>query len=220
MNCVGANNYKYFLSLLLAVSVLLIYGTLLGYSLLWQTLREIVPLDVQAAMKSWSMYLHVWSIVITRDPKIGTVTLLMLMTAPLAVAFLAYHTYLIWAGMTTNESAKWSDWKEDVLDGFVFKAKRSEIRCAPPHVDLSGQPWPVQSDQILVTDGQPPLEGYVLDDASNRVTYRGDANRSRPIDRQWVELHHTRDLENIYDMGFRRNLVDALGLPVREKFYT
>ncbi|KAF3388525.1 Palmitoyltransferase swf1 [Penicillium rolfsii] len=201
MNCVGANNYKYFLSLLLAVSILLIYGTLLGYSLLSQTMQEIIPLDVQAAMKGWSMYLHVWSIVITREPRIGTVTLLMLMTAPLAVAFLAYHTYLIWAGMTTNESAKWSDWREDVIDGFVFKAKRGEIRGAPPHVDLSDLPWPVQSDQILVTDGQPPLEGYVLEDTSNRVTYRGDANRSRPIDPHWVELHSIRDLDNIYDMG-------------------
>lgn len=215
MNCVGANNYKYFLSLLLAVSILLIYGTLLGYSLMWQTLREIVPLDVQAAMKSWSMYLHVWSIVITRDPKIGTVTLLMLMTAPLAVAFLAYHTYLIWAGMTTNESAKWADWKEDVADGFVFKAKRSQIQGAPSHVDLSDHPWPVQSDQILVTGGQPPLAGYILEDTSNRVSYRGDPNQFRPIDPQWVELHSIRDLDNLYDMGFRRNLKDALGLNVR-----
>ncbi|KAJ5168676.1 uncharacterized protein N7482_004270 [Penicillium canariense] len=217
MNCVGANNYVYFLSLLLSVSVLLIYGTLLGYSLLCQTLRHFIPLDIQAAMKGWTMYFHVWSIVLTRDPKIGTVTLLMLMTAPLAAAFLAYHTYLIWAGMTTNESAKWSDWKEDIADGLVFKGKRSQIPGAPAHVDLGDQPWPVQTDQILVTDSGPPLEGCLLEDTSNRVHYRGDANKPRTVDPRWTELHNMSDLDNIYDLGFRKNLIDAFGLPVREK---
>ena len=71
-------------------------------------------------MQGWIMYFNIWAIVIQMDSRIGTVTLLMLMTAPLAMAFLVYHTYLIWAGMTTNESAKWSDWKDDVEDGFVF----------------------------------------------------------------------------------------------------
>ncbi|KAJ5669631.1 hypothetical protein N7462_010701 [Penicillium macrosclerotiorum] len=118
MNCVGAHNYVYFLSLLLSLSILLIYGALLGHSLLYQTLEQLVPTQLQDKMKEWSMYFHIWSVVIIRDPRIGTVSLLMLMTAPLAVAFLAYHTYLIWAGTTTNESAKWSDWSEDVADGY------------------------------------------------------------------------------------------------------
>lgn len=215
MNCVGANNYVYFLSLLLSLSVLLIYGSLLGYSLLGQTLQQLVPPDLQATMKGWTMYFNVWAIVIAADPKIGTVSLLMLMTAPLAAAFLAYHTYLIWAGMTTNESAKWSDWKEDVADGFVFKAKRSQIPGAPPRLDLGDRPWPINSDQILVTDEEPPMEGYVLATNSNRVHYSREPDG--PIDPRWIQPHSMKDVDNIYDLGFWDNLKDAIGLSVRRE---
>ncbi|KAJ5595104.1 uncharacterized protein N7459_001312 [Penicillium hispanicum] len=210
MNCVGAGNYIYFLSLLLSLSVLLIYGTFVGYALLCQTFGEIVSVDLEAKMQTWTMYLNIWAIVITADPKIGTVTLLMLMTAPLAVAFLAYHTYLIWAGTTTNESAKWGDLKDDVEDGFVFKANRSQISNAPPYTDLSDRPWPILSDQILVTDSDPPMEGYTLASDSNRVHYNrgGEA----PVDPRWTQLHSMRDVDNIYDLGFWDNLREAIGL--------
>ncbi|KAJ5495795.1 hypothetical protein N7539_000911 [Penicillium diatomitis] len=219
MNCVGAKNYKYFLSLLLALSVLLMYGTSLGHSLLLQTMHKIIPPNVQEAMRSWSMYFHVWGIVITRDPRIGTVTLLMVMTAPLAIAFLVYHTYLIWAGMTTNESAKWADWKEDVLDGFVFKADRTQIDGAPSQVDYGDKPWPVQSNQILVTDDHPPLEGFVFEEGGNSIFYPQEAT-SGSIDLRWTMLRHVEDLDNIYDLGFKRNLADALEMSIRYHYET
>lgn len=214
MNCVGVNNYVYFLLLLLSLSVMLIYGTCLGYTLLCQSLQQLVSTELQTAMKSWTMYFNVWGGVITADPKVGTVTLLMLMTAPLAVAFLAYHTYLIWAGTTTNETAKWSDWKDDVEDGFVFKSSRSQIPDAPPYVDLGDRPWPVRSDQILVTDGVSPMEGYILASDSNLVHYREEPDG--PIDARWTQVHTMKDIDNIYDVGFWRNIQDAAGLSVRE----
>lgn len=215
MNCVGTNNYMYFLSLLLSLSVLLVYGTCLGYSLLRQTLQEMIPAHLQAAMQAWIMYFNIWAIVIQLDPRIGTVTLLMLMTAPLAMAFLVYHTYLIWAGMTTNESAKWSDWKEDVEDGFVFKAHRGQIPGAHPFTDFNDHPWPVESDQMLVTDDEPPLDGYILVPGTNRIDYRSDADA--PIDPHWRPVHSMKDIDNIYDLGFWNNLRDSAGISVRRK---
>ena len=215
MNCIGANNYVYFLSLLLSLSVLLTYGTLLGYSLLSQTLQEIVPPEYQAAMKGWTMYFNIWAIVITADAKIGTVTLLMLMTAPLAAAFLVYHTYLVWAGMTTNESSKWSDWKCDVEDKLVFKAKRSQIPGAPRYMDLGDQPWPVDSDQILVLDEEPPADGYILSTDSNLVKYH--CRPGAPVD-GWERPDSMGDIANIYDLGFWNNLRDSVGLSVRRKW--
>ncbi|KAJ5136591.1 hypothetical protein N7448_005145 [Penicillium atrosanguineum] len=207
MNCVGANNYVYFLSLLLSLTILLTYGTLLGYSLLSQTLQEIVPPEYQAAMKGWTMYFNIWAIVITADSKIGTVTLLMLMTAPLAAAFLVYHTYLIWAGMTTNESSKWSGWKCDVEDEFAFKAERSQIPGAPRNPDLAEQPWPIDRNQIL---------GYILELDSNDIYYPGsdhrvpDSNRNLP-NSPWKPTSMA-SIQNIYDLGFWDNLRDSVGL--------
>ncbi|KAJ5525534.1 hypothetical protein N7494_012184 [Penicillium frequentans] len=211
MNCVGANNYVYFMSLLLSLTILLVYGTFIGYQLLCQTLETRVTVEGKAAMKGWTMYFHIWALVITADYKIGTVTLLMLMTAPLAAAFLIYHSYLVWAGTTTNESAKWSDLKDDVEDGFVFKAKRTQIENAPPYTDFGDEPWPVQSDQILVTDEDPPMEGFILEGDSNRVHY----NRTGevPIDSRWRLVQSMNELDNIYDIGFWDNFKDAMGMP-------
>lgn len=213
MNCIGNKNYIYFLALLLSLSVLLIYGVLLGHTLLSQTLVTRVPADYREAMKKWTVYFQIWSLVITADSKIGTVTLLMLMTAPLAVAFLVYHTYLIWAGTTTNETSKWSDLKEDVEDGFVYKSNRSQIHNAPPYLDLNDRPWPVQSDQILVLDEDPPMEGFTLAADSNRILYNfgGEA----PVDSRWTHLRSMKEVDNIYDVGFAKNLKDALGMSVR-----
>lgn len=215
MNCVGADNYVYFLLLLFSLSVLLIYGTLLGYSLLSQTLDQMISVELQAAMQSWTTYFHIWAIVIAADSKVGTVSLLMLMTAPLAVAFLVYHTYLIWAGMTTNESAKWSDWKDDVADGFVFKAKRSQIPHAPLSADLGNGSWPMHSDQILIMDEDPPMEGYILVPNTNRVNY--NRGGEVPIDPHWVQVHSMNEVDNIYDLGFYDNARDSMGISVRRK---
>ena len=133
----------------------------------------------------------------------------MLMTAPLALAFLFYHAYLVWAGMTTNESAKWSDWKEDVLDGFVYKANRSEVFGPSPPSD-----WPVQSDQILVADNEPPRGDYILASTSNRIAHQGRPDA--PVDVRWTRLRSMRDVDNIYDMGFWLNLRDAMGFSVQQ----
>lgn len=54
------------------------------------------------------------------------------MTCPLALGFLVYHIYLIWAGTTTNETAKWTDLREDILDGLVWKAKIKDVSSEYP----------------------------------------------------------------------------------------
>jgi palmitoyltransferase len=213
MNCVGANNCVYFISLLFSLSVMLIYGSYLGHSLLSETMEEVVPPEVKISMKSWTSWINVWSVVIATYPKIGTIFLLMLMTAPLAISFLAYHTYLIWAGTTTNESAKWTDWKDDVEDGLVFKTKRSLIFENPPDKDSEEQMWPVPTDQVLVIDTNPPTEGCLLASNSNCIAHRPESDV--PPDPRWKRLTSMKDIDNIYDMGFWYNLRDVMGLSVR-----
>jgi palmitoyltransferase len=141
------------------------------------------------------------------------------MTAPLAMAFLLYHAYLIWAGMTTNESAKWSDWKEDVADGLVFKSTRSKIYGTPfyPDEDSRAQKsWPVSSDQILViTDGEPPKEGFKLCSRSNEILQKDDPQA--PVDTRWIEVNSMREIDNIYDLGFWDNLREVFKMPIRQR---
>ena len=147
---------------------------------------------------------------------IAGVGMLATMTAPLPLALLAYHVYLIWAGMTTNESQKWSDWKEDMADGYVFRGKRSAVvardrerkaqqvraRAANGHAaeqlgkveeEEEEEPevdWPVGSDQVVVrtTDGRPPTGREHL----------------------YEQIWSLNQVENIYDLGFSDNLLYVL----------
>lgn len=213
MNCVGAGNCMYFISLLLSLSVMLTYGSYLGHSLMSESLERLVPSDVKIAMQGWTVWINTWGVVLAADPKIGAVFMLMLMTAPLAISFLAYHVYLIWAGMTTNESSKWTDWKEDVNDGLVFKTRRSLIFENPISPDSHDRMWPVQTDQILVTDEDPPTEGCLLMPDSNCIAHRPVSDV--PPDPRWRQLRSMKDIDNIYDMGFWYNLLDVVGISVR-----
>lgn len=165
------------------------------------------------------MFFNVWTVVISTDLRIGGITSLMFMTAPLAMAFLVYHTYLIWAGMTTNESAKWSDWKEDVADGMVFKSTKAEAYGNSPLLREYQKPhtyWPANSDQVLVlTEGEPPRVGFMFSPDSNEIRQPND--REAPIDHKWTPVRSMREIDNIYDLGFWDNLRHAFGLPARRK---
>ncbi|OJI82681.1 hypothetical protein ASPTUDRAFT_76325 [Aspergillus tubingensis CBS 134.48] len=214
MNCVGLHNYHYFLSMILSLCLMLIYGSCLGYTLLYQTYDRLIPpgSPLRTTRQTWTGFCNIWAVVIAADIRIGAITLLMTMTAPLAAAFLVYHTYLIWAGMTTNESSKWSDWKEEVADGMAYKSSKAEIYGSSPllaEYQSAQSFWPVSSDQVLIlTDGEPPKEGCLLSRDSNEI--KQPSNRDAPVDRRWVQVQSMKEIDNIYDLGFWNNLRHVL----------
>lgn len=109
--------------------------------------------------------------------------------------------------MTTNESQKWSEWKEDMHDGYVFRAHVDDLRRHdemrnrqmgeegsvnrqrnPALRGLDDQDdvlWPISSDQVLVrtNDGKPP----------------------RRQDALWTRVWDTSEVDNIYDLGGMEN---------------
>lgn len=214
MNCVGRENYVYFLSLLLSLSVMLVYGSYLGYVVLCQTRDQLLSgVNLRLIEKDWTTFLNIWFVVLAADARVGVIFLLALMTAPLAMAFLLYHTYLIWAGMTTNESGKWSELKDDVADGFIFRSTRREIYGTTTSAGESSCSWPGSSDQVfMLTDGGPPTEGH-----SHSLNFNGGVQEvhAGPVDLRWIRVHSMREVDNIYDLGFWDNLRDAVKLPIR-----
>lgn len=217
-NCVGLHNYRYFLSFLASLSGVLIYGSFAGYSLLNQDIVRFLPPDVQSTKSQNALGLfRLLGSAIARDKQVGSTTLLAFMTAPLSMAFLVYHTYLIWAGMTTNENGKWSDWKYYASMGCVFKSSKAAIygELSPPERRMDS--WPASSDQVLllVEDGQPPTTGLIMSATSNRVDKEGDVQA--PVDRRWVRVRSLADIDNIYDLGFWDNLRHAMRLPTRRR---
>lgn len=218
MNCVGKANYAYFVGMLLSLSVLLTYGGYLTYVLSVKTLQD-HTLHRSEGMSgrqrwstgiTWSRYFELWAWTLTRDVRVGGVGMLATLTAPLAWGFFWYHVYLIWAGMTTNESSKWADWRDDIADGLVFRRERDTKSTADVHLNLEMEPlvdWPVSSNQLLVVreNGRPP------DELTNPIEGISTLHMAIPsMQRPWKRVQDLSEVDNLYDLGFWDNLIDAM----------
>jgi palmitoyltransferase len=220
-NCLGRGNYKYFLALLLSTTSLLAYTAQLTYLTLAPQVRDhLVRYPTQHAKLSallltsqpgdgrgwWADqvlivingYLDTFNtaLVVGGVARSG-VGLLALIAAPLPAGLLAYHAYLVWAGMTTNESNKWSDWRVELANGSGYVApivgSDESSQCAPHR-------WPKRSRQILVltSDGLPPrnLQPEIKAVVGEHA--------------EWRRLRSLNGVDNAYDLGPWRNLVDVL----------
>lgn len=214
-NCVGRHNYRYFLLLLLSIGIVELYGAYLSWAILSPHLHlghsNFGWFEKQYWAELGNAFVFAMSI---GGISVAGVGLLAITTSPLPFALLAYHVYLIWAGMTTNESAKWADWRDDMTDGVAWIGKRSVVeahnkerkaRHSRNRNRLSGMagpisdseqdaeehvPWPKHSDQIIVstTDGKAPTGQEQL----------------------WERCTSLDMVDNIYDLGFWQNLVAVM----------
>ena len=103
-NCVGAANYRWFLSLLISLAILLVYGARLAVIILSPRVPD---------AGTWGGHTGIiglverWGYVFARDARVGAIGLLASFMSPLAIGLLAYHIYLLWLGATTNETNKY-----------------------------------------------------------------------------------------------------------------
>lgn len=219
-NCLGRGNYGYFVALLFSLSILLTYGVYLGHMILTKTLQETTLRRSQGMAsrshwsvgKDWSTYFQLWTSAFAEDIRIGSVTLLAFMTAPLALGLFLYHVYLVWAGMTTNESHKWADWRDDIADGIVFKGRRRSRAAGERSADPETEPevaWPLVHDQILVRgeNGWPPSSEASDQRAAIPLSIASDLVND---ENSWVKVRNLGEVHNIYDLGFWDNFRDIL----------
>ncbi|KAF2680889.1 palmitoyltransferase swf1 [Lentithecium fluviatile CBS 122367] len=244
-NCLGRGNYKWFLALLFFTGVMIAYGAYLAYIALtpmvefnykkyegWYRYKP----SPDADPTSWGMYLdmklHYFLTYLTIYIEEGGISaagvgLLALLTWPLPLGLLAYQLYLVYAGMTTNESAKWSDWRDDIADGVVFLGQRKEetfrdylprqsnlngsarssssrsafptLPETPPEDEEPPTTWPLESKHILIrtTNGQPP------NNLPPRIKSVADKE-------SFVRVWDLGAVQNVYDLGFWDNLLNIL----------
>jgi palmitoyltransferase len=231
-NCLGRGNYRWFLALLFTTGIVLAYGAYLAHIVVsprvernyyryehWYRYKgSSDPPDWGAYFGMKLHYFLIYTGIYLEQGGLRTagVGLLALLTWPLPFGLLAYHVYLIWAGMTTNESSKWADWRDDMADGAVFLGRRREEtlkdeRSAPGAQMPSATPnsiveeeepptsWPLQSRHILIRtmDGQPPQS------LPSRIRSVADEDS---FERVW----NLSAVENVYDLGFWDNFLEAM----------
>lgn len=105
-----------------------------------------------------------------------------------------YALEVIWAGTTTNESLKWSDWREDIADGLAYRRRMSPSRQKDLRFEPAWTKWPIEAETIMIhtENGPPPAE------SSN---YPGVG--------EWTQVQRLREVDNLYDLGFWDNLRDV-----------
>ncbi|KAE8445128.1 hypothetical protein EG329_013730 [Mollisiaceae sp. DMI_Dod_QoI] len=193
-NCVGYGNQHYFLFLLLSTATLTTWAAYLGTCLLSGQIRKQIPAwKIWGEGFTWSQYGNIWAWSLQEYTRIGAVTLLCGLTTPLVWGLLSYHIYLIWAGTTTNESMKWSDWAAEMADGYAFKRKLSPDRHKDETIEPVWTRWPVESEQVVLRteDGMPPRDAGPIGEG------------------EWERVWRLADVENLYDLGFWDNLTDV-----------
>jgi hypothetical protein len=247
-NCLGRGNYRWFLALLLSTTLLIAYGAHLAYITLtpmavdyhkryerWFTYKPRPASDptawkTRAEVKGHNFLNYVGIYLDVGGFRASGVGLLALLTWPLPLGLLAYHIYLIWAGMTTNESAKWADWRDDMADGVVFMGHRREetmhehpsttqVHTVPPqstHSSSSTSPFPTPPE-VPPEDEEPPTT-WPLESRHILIRTRdGQPPRSLPSRIQAVAKEDSFErvwslaaVENVYDLGFWDNIREAL----------
>lgn len=203
MNCLGRANYVWFLAMILSLALLLTYGSYLTYVLLDKVLQDAATRSAVGGFGThWSkgstlaQRFDMWTWALANEIRIGGAGLLALFTAPLAWGLFLYHVYLLWAGMTTNESFKWDEWKDDILDGHVYRSL-DPTKHFRNTFDTEVEPnvhWPASSSQILVNRAL----GHV-------VEFQGQQN---PEEFGWSNVRSLAEIVNVYDLGFTDNVKD------------
>lgn len=125
--------------------------------------------------------------------------------------------------MTTNESAKWSDWREDIRDDLVYRARISQLRETYPKLpdDVEPRdedirrPWPRGARAkwwlVRMVDGRQPTLRKKGENGKEGVGEgAGNEGNEEVPDERWAKVHSLREVDNVYDLGFWANLKDSM----------
>lgn len=165
-------------------------------------------------------------------PYTGSVFLLALLTSLLACSFTIYHLYLIYAGTTTNESSKWSDWSDDIKASAAFPSPPPDYNNPssvkpPPGIYIATQTPPEYSHYPpgLLSWNMAENERSAGYHACNqnwpkrpdkyyaRVALPGENEGGNTYGEElpkgdwgWQRLESLEHVDNLYDLGFWSNL--------------
>lgn len=141
---------KWFLAFLLANVVTFTYATITFYLLFAESKRQYqsqfydfpIPEDKPIVRLTG---VQLWMYLLRRDVSVGSLFLFVTICDLLVTAFLLYHSYLVFSGVTTNETLKFEDIRLAIQDGQVDLYSSGDGRF---YLDVAGKNNPVGWNQL------------------------------------------------------------------------
>ncbi|KAF8456081.1 DHHC palmitoyltransferase-domain-containing protein [Kalaharituber pfeilii] len=205
-NCVGHNNTRHFFAFLWATNILLTYGGYLSYSIMNNFIQSLLRRGTKVSDLPWGLYFKGWGIGFLQETPIAAVFLLSVMCGILSYSFTFYHVYLVWAGTTTNETFKWSDWSEDISTGEIYIADLlpfTPVSSTTHPSSLHNIPHPSLPNTNPALN--PPSSNCYPTTAAPLTPSEIQA-LIEPPDVKWRQAEGLKEVENLYDLGFVENM--------------
>lgn len=183
--------------MLFSTAAMTSFGGILGLSVLGHDLQRKYPaftlLPSRSVSNSYTRWASIWGFGLHSNIPLGSSTLLALLTSPLVWGLFFYTLYQVYTGVTTNESQKWTELKEDMEDGYAWTRSLPMNRTRDLKIEPRCERWPVQPERVIVAtvDGLAPKRPGMVGEG------------------EWVRVRALREVENLYDMGFWDNLGDV-----------
>lgn len=130
---------KWFLAFLLTNVVTFTYAAVVLY-LHFSRLKFSKDVDT-----SGISFLQSWLTLLRVDVLVGSLFLFVSLCNALVTSFLLYHSYLVFSGVTTNETLKFEDIRQAIKDGELNLYQRSKRRF---YLDVAGKPDPVSWQKL------------------------------------------------------------------------